>query len=798
MQLLSLLRIWDSILSEPLTTRAGAPKVDLLLDICTSMLLLSRKALINAGRRRTSQGLWEESSDGFGEFGEGFVEGMAILQRYPVEQVGGIENVLDLAFESRQRRLLGEMNGDGPEEEDEAPPPPTQPIGAASLAAARRYFVASTSNGSIGPPDGPASVEHDFPDNVSESSNTSSMSRFSSLRRYAESFKESDTAAALSKRSSNLTAAALARWGEGGKPPSASMPSTVSEVPEEDGEQSATQQGHDSWSSTVGKLWHGSVGQSEPDLPPLPVESRAGGSLSPRPEFKEPPPSPPLGLSTENFIPPRSPEKPAATPALAEMATPTRSLQDRLSASLATKASPIAELGVQGISPKPLLLASSARRSPSVNLHHSPAPLSLPTQTSRPPWADSPISARSPMSARPGSPTRRSPSRLSVTSDSDTGSITIPIGGTRRRSINGESSPAPARTTFLKTSGVRLRDSPQASPAVSRPHIQTDFDASSPRSLPRSPRSKGLGRPESMSSNGGSDSEAGASLGRLSRLGSGEGSQRGWTLQDPGSIAGEADANDLPPLFRESAIIAESPLATTPSSPIKRRAHLSHASTSSSVANSSDNDDRHSTSIPGSSPPRRMTRRPTAERQRTLKPSPVLSTPPSAGPTDPSFSPPSAASTTIKPLSFSPSKPTPLSLPYAHLHHPPRASSPSQHSRHESSASDSPLSPKGPRSPRKRNISGQFDAPSPMSTTPRGPRRAAAVRMSQQGDSATEGGLADDEDGDGGESVDGSLGGGDGEYGDLLDAYAASGGGTEEEAEEVKRKSIEKRRVNRF
>lgn len=67
----SLLRIWDLILSEPSTTRTETPKVDLLLDVCTAMLLLARKPLLQAGKRRSGQvGLWGDTDEVAGDFGE--------------------------------------------------------------------------------------------------------------------------------------------------------------------------------------------------------------------------------------------------------------------------------------------------------------------------------------------------------------------------------------------------------------------------------------------------------------------------------------------------------------------------------------------------------------------------------------------------------------------------------------------------------------------------------------------------------------------------------------------------------
>lgn len=121
--------VWDAIFSRPMRQRDENPKLDYLVDVCASMLLSARgtllqyvvmllrlkihsQSIIRLGRaHRKTQNLWGDEiaaipSNAFGdrELEEAFIEGMAYLQRYPLEAVGGIEKVLQTAFDLASQR----------------------------------------------------------------------------------------------------------------------------------------------------------------------------------------------------------------------------------------------------------------------------------------------------------------------------------------------------------------------------------------------------------------------------------------------------------------------------------------------------------------------------------------------------------------------------------------------------------------------------------------------------------------------------------------------------------------------
>lgn len=476
------------------------------------MLLLIRRPLLRAGRRQSAQsGLWGAVDEGAGEFGPGFVDGMALLQRYPVAKVG-VQHIIELALESRQRRILAELNGDGPED-----------LQAAALATAStpapapstfsRLFGSHRSTPSLSAP----------PDEASAAPSAEAASTYgSSIAKYAEAFRESDTAAALSKRSSNLTAAAVARWEDYQK-----QQQRLSVVVED--ELGPAPPGKDAFG------------------PPHPPAKELRGGSSPRPHFVDPVDADTHPLTTLHL--PTSVAALASEPSLPQpplARTPTKSLQDRLAASLATPSLTPPSAWSHTRSPssasKPLLLSSSARPPSSSPAGSHPTP----PQTARPPWAsDSPLAKWSPAAAAADRTTSPPPHFAQSASDGE--GSRIPIGGSRRRSSQLQqtplSPPAVIRTTFLKTTpkaqdaGIKLRTPTAAAAPSPSPTVRAASDLSSAsRVIPRSPRPKGLGRPESFSSAGGeSDADSARSSSRLSRGTSGEGSQRGWTLVDDAS-----------------------------------------------------------------------------------------------------------------------------------------------------------------------------------------------------------------------------------------------------------------------
>ncbi|KAI0673046.1 regulator of Vps4 activity in the MVB pathway-domain-containing protein [Trametes maxima] len=119
----AVLMVWDALFSQPMRERDVNPKLDYLMDVCTGMLLCARATLLQLGRgHRKSQNLWSDEvaaipSTAFGEreLEEAFIEGMSFLQSYPLDAVGGIEKVLQAAFDlATQRASLANAARAGP------------------------------------------------------------------------------------------------------------------------------------------------------------------------------------------------------------------------------------------------------------------------------------------------------------------------------------------------------------------------------------------------------------------------------------------------------------------------------------------------------------------------------------------------------------------------------------------------------------------------------------------------------------------------------------------------------------
>ncbi|KAI0306632.1 regulator of Vps4 activity in the MVB pathway-domain-containing protein [Multifurca ochricompacta] len=109
----SVLSIWDALFACPMTTRDSSPKLDALLDVCTSMLIRMRGPLFRLGKTgRHSPSLWTEENLLLGppspllewELNDAFIEGMSLLQKYPLESAGGVDSILQTAVELRRRR----------------------------------------------------------------------------------------------------------------------------------------------------------------------------------------------------------------------------------------------------------------------------------------------------------------------------------------------------------------------------------------------------------------------------------------------------------------------------------------------------------------------------------------------------------------------------------------------------------------------------------------------------------------------------------------------------------------------
>ncbi|XP_006458445.1 hypothetical protein AGABI2DRAFT_115479 [Agaricus bisporus var. bisporus H97] len=244
--------VWDVILSQPGRERGKHPRLESLCEICTAMVIAMKPLLF---KQQKSSGLWEEPSDGF-------LEGLAILQSYPVESLGGIDTVLQLL--TVDRNLSQPTNGDlkksqpglgsrirvtmwkgftnqidSPEKSDEESDEelggggnseevddgndtetPSNGLQSDNLTSriANKVWRGITNQSSMEPPPSPVvglSPPMSPASSVSESLSSSSnqpkenLSSSAGLWAYTEKLKDSDTVAALSKISSNWRAKAM-------------------------------------------------------------------------------------------------------------------------------------------------------------------------------------------------------------------------------------------------------------------------------------------------------------------------------------------------------------------------------------------------------------------------------------------------------------------------------------------------------------------------------------------------------------------------------------------------------------
>ncbi|KAH9079354.1 regulator of Vps4 activity in the MVB pathway-domain-containing protein [Lactarius deliciosus] len=281
----SVLSVWDSLFVCPMTTRDSSPKLDALLDVCASMLIRLRGPLFRLGKTgRRSPSLWSEENSLMGppspvrawELNDAFIEGMSLLQMYPLEAAGGIDSVLQTAVEFRRRREeeskavktsdalgsrlrdtfwrgftnqgtsplpspdISDSSEEEPKSQNEGDETETLPVDAASSAPSFTSRLASvvwqgitnqsamdvppspisptpSSSPSPLPPSSPVSSAPRSPASplppVSPLSPVSeSSSTTSSIWGYAEKIRDSDTAASLAKASTNWRVKAMQAW----------------------------------------------------------------------------------------------------------------------------------------------------------------------------------------------------------------------------------------------------------------------------------------------------------------------------------------------------------------------------------------------------------------------------------------------------------------------------------------------------------------------------------------------------------------------------------------------------------
>ncbi|KAF9483904.1 hypothetical protein BDN70DRAFT_873304 [Pholiota conissans] len=104
----ALFLVWDALFSQPSRERSSNPKLDYLVDICTSMLIRAKNNLSRIGTvGHGFNSLWQEelqTSAVPDQAQDGFMESLSFLQRYNPQFVGGVERILQVASELAQRR----------------------------------------------------------------------------------------------------------------------------------------------------------------------------------------------------------------------------------------------------------------------------------------------------------------------------------------------------------------------------------------------------------------------------------------------------------------------------------------------------------------------------------------------------------------------------------------------------------------------------------------------------------------------------------------------------------------------
>ncbi|KAJ6547443.1 regulator of Vps4 activity in the MVB pathway-domain-containing protein [Mycena capillaripes] len=288
----SVLVIWDALFSCPMRERDRTPKLEYLLDICTAMLIRARTALFRLGKNgRRSPSLWSEENTSIPppsplrawEFGDAFVEGMSLLQLYPIEAAGGIDRLLQTASDLAHRRqeeakvvkpdnlTLGARlkttmwrgftnqmpspdisppeSEDQQDDEDERSEAGDDELSAGLTARlASTVWRGITNKSSMEPPPTPLTpispmpppspIRSPWPSSKEEELEPQSEAPVTAtIWNYAEKLKDSDAAAALAKVSSNWRARALmGTWGIRGATSSPNTPQGSPQLlPVEDG-----------------------------------------------------------------------------------------------------------------------------------------------------------------------------------------------------------------------------------------------------------------------------------------------------------------------------------------------------------------------------------------------------------------------------------------------------------------------------------------------------------------------------------------------------------------------------------
>ncbi|KAJ7172601.1 regulator of Vps4 activity in the MVB pathway-domain-containing protein [Mycena filopes] len=388
--------IWDALFSCPMRERDKSPKLEYLLDVCAAMLIRARAALFRLGKGGPkSPSLWSDENTSVPppsplrawEFGDAFVEGMTLLQLYPIEAAGGIDRLLQTASDLTNRReeeakipktdnlTLGERlkttmwrgftnqmpspDASPPESEDQQDDEDDQSeVGDTEAATGLTARLATTvwrgitNKSSMEPPPTPISpstpmmppspIRSPWPSSKEEAPELGpEVPAAATIWNYAEKLKDSDAAATLAKVSSNWRAKALGSWAAArGTPSPQGSPQLLPNDQDE------------------GRFTH------------RPDDGRPGHSSMPtmrRPEIYSPPSRPAFFRPPRDSIigpsPSQQPSSPPKSPPWSPQSeggflSRTRNLQDSLAALTGRSQSPPPAAPKAG--PRPLLLGSAS------------------------------------------------------------------------------------------------------------------------------------------------------------------------------------------------------------------------------------------------------------------------------------------------------------------------------------------------------------------------------------------------------------------------------------------------------
>lgn len=344
-----LLPVWDYMFAQPPAIPDFHPKLDLLVDLCVAMICLAKKQIIYPPHHQSpgkKAGLWDDENQPT-QMSEAedpdaaFVRCLQLFRNYPLEEVGGVYLLLNMAFELNQARRLAISDGENPDD-----PKAFQGAdgSADSIWASAKLRQAAQS-----------------------AAQAAAQGATASTGRLWSQAYESDAAASIAKAKSNFTAsyiAASAKWNAAPAPNWKGMAGRWLK---------GRARGDDEGSVSGEEFEHFT---SLPSTPGRSPRSTVHGVLNGSPERRHPPR--PGVNGTRN----RS-DSQASTSALS-----VSSLQDRLSGlalSLGHGTTPVKEEPRKHTGPRPLLLSSSVRRASNSStgsrrdrVNRSPSPISPP------------------------------------------------------------------------------------------------------------------------------------------------------------------------------------------------------------------------------------------------------------------------------------------------------------------------------------------------------------------------------------------------------------------------------------